>query len=98
MSAVNETNEWGQIFILEAISTHDPKDAAEAEDIAERITPRLAHSNPSVILSAVKVILKSIDYIEKESVRAGYLKKMSAPLISLMSCEPELQYVACRNI
>jgi vesicle coat complex subunit len=83
---------------MEAISTHDPKDASEAEDIAERTTPRLAHSNPSVILSAAKVILKAIDYIDKESVRAGFIKKMSAPLVSLMSCEPEFQYVACRNI
>jgi vesicle coat complex subunit len=31
LSAVNESNEWGQIFILEAISTYDPKDTDEAE-------------------------------------------------------------------
>jgi hypothetical protein len=31
LAAVNEANEWGQIFILEAISTHDAKDSEEAE-------------------------------------------------------------------
>jgi len=31
LSAVNEANEWGQIFILEALSTYDPKDAEEAD-------------------------------------------------------------------
>ena len=31
LSAVNESNEWGQIFILEAISTYEPKDAEEAD-------------------------------------------------------------------
>jgi hypothetical protein len=26
------------------------------------------------------------------------IKKLAAPLISLLACEPELQYVALRNI
>lgn len=50
------------------------------------------------MLSAVKVILKCIDYIANAESRNGYIKKLAAPLISLMSCEPELQYVALRNI
>ena len=98
LSAMAESNEWGQIYLLEAISNHDPKDAAEAEEICDRVTPRLAHSNPAVILSAVKVVMKNIDYIEKEATRRGVIKKLAAPLISLMSNEPELQYVALRNI
>jgi len=98
LSAVNESNEWGQIFILEAISTYDPKNSEEADQICERIMPRLAHNNPAVLLSSVKVLLKNIDYLKDEAGRQGILKKLSAPLISLISCEPELQYVALRNI
>ena len=60
--------------------------------------PRLAHNNPAVLLSSVKVLLKNIDYLKDEAGRQGILKKLSAPLISLISCEPELQYVALRNI
>lgn len=98
LTALAESNEWGQIYLLEAISAHDPKSAAEAEEICDRVTPRLAHSNPAVILSAVKVVMKNIDYIEKEASRRAVIKKLAAPLISLMSNEPELQYVALRNI
>ncbi len=98
MSALNESNEWGQIYILEAISTHDPKNTEEAEQICERIMPRLAHSNPAVLLSSIKVLLKNIDYIKEDTQRNQVIKKLSAPLISLFACEPELQYVALRNI
>lgn len=31
LTAVNESNEWGQIYILEALSIHDPANAQEAE-------------------------------------------------------------------
>ena len=58
--------------------------------ICERVSPRLSHSNPAVMLSAVKVILKCIDYISTAENRSVYIKKLAAPLISLMSCEPEL--------
>lgn len=98
LTAVNEANEWGQIYILEALSIHDPIDSEEAEQICERIMPRLSHNNPAVLLSSVKVLLKNIDYIKDTNVRANIVKKLAAPLISLLSCEAELQYVALRNI
>ena len=31
LAAVNDTNEWGQIYILEAIATHEVKDHDEAD-------------------------------------------------------------------
>jgi len=46
---------WGQVFILDSVSTYDPVDEREAQSIIERVTPRLAHANASVVLSAVKV-------------------------------------------
>jgi vesicle coat complex subunit len=106
LAAVNDTNEWGQIYILEAISTHEVKDHAEADQIIERILPRLAHNNPAVILSAVKIILKGLDMMNKDikqkdgkiSVKDGVIKKLAAPLITLLSTEPEIQYVSLRNI
>jgi len=58
----------------------------------------LAHNNPAVILSAVKVVLKSVDVLPKGEVKTATVKKLAAPLITLLSCEAELQYVALRNI
>lgn len=46
---------WGQVFILDSISTYEPTDEREAQSIIERVTPRLAHANASVVLSSVKV-------------------------------------------
>jgi len=73
-------------------------DSAQAENIIERVLPRLAHNNPAVILSAVKVVLKSVDVLPKGEVKTATVKKLAAPLITLLSCEAELQYVALRNI
>jgi len=83
---------------LEALSTHDAKNSAEAEEICERIMPRLSHNNPAVLLSAVKTLVKNIDYIAEEGIQQTLVKKLAAPLISLLSCEAELQYVSLRNI
>jgi len=98
LMAVNDCNEWGQIYILEAIASHEPENSKEAENIIERVMPRLAHNNPAVILSAVKVVLKSIDVLKAGDLKKGVIKKLAAPLITLMSCEAELQYIALRNI
>lgn len=78
--------------------TYTPADAREAESIIERVVPRLAHANPSVVLSAVKVVIKFIDYLTSaESIR-NWCKKLAPPMVSLMSTEPEIQYVALKNI
>ena len=52
--------------------------------------PRLAHNNPAVILSAVKVVLKYLDYIGNAELMKGVVKKLAAPLITLLSCEAEI--------
>lgn len=48
---------WGQVFILDALSKYKAADAREAENIVERVTPRLQHANCAVVLSAVKVTI-----------------------------------------
>ena len=83
---------------MEALSTYETSESREAENIIERVMPRLTHNNPAVILSAVKVILKFIDMIGNADLMKGVVKKLSSPLISLLSFEAEIQYVALRNI
>lgn len=90
LSAVNDSNEWGQIYILEAICSYETSDSKESENIIERVLPRLAHNNPAVILSSIKVILKFMDNISTGDLMKGVVKKLAAPLITLLSCEPEI--------
>ena len=99
LAALNDSNEWGKIYILEAIATHPVKDQEEGEQIVERVLPQLNHNNPAVVLSSVKVILKALDKFTDEEVKKDVtVKKMSGPLVTLLSCEAELQYIALRNI
>ncbi|CAJ0917191.1 unnamed protein product [Ranitomeya imitator] len=99
LTALNECTEWGQIFILDCLSNYNPKDEREAQSICERVTPRLSHANSAVVLSAVKVLMKFLELLPKDSdYYTMLLKKLAPPLVTLLSGEPEVQYVALRNI
>uniref|UniRef100_A0A3Q2VWV8 AP complex subunit beta n=1 Tax=Haplochromis burtoni TaxID=8153 RepID=A0A3Q2VWV8_HAPBU len=99
LTALNECTEWGQTFILDCLSNYNPKDEREAQSICERVTPRLSHANSAVVLSAVKVLMKFLELLPKDSDYYNtLLKKLSPPLVTLLSGEPEVQYVALRNI
>merc|ERR1711970_1230514 len=98
LTALNECTEWGQIFILDALSQYTPKEAKEAKQITERVTPRLSHANAAVVLSAIKVLMKYGNQINDEEFKNNLLKKLAPPLVTLLSSEPEVQYVALRNI
>lgn len=70
-----------------------------ALSICERVTPRLSHANSAVVLSAVKVLMKFLELLPKDSDYYNMLlKKLAPPLVTLLSGEPEVQYVALRNI
>jgi len=98
LRALNECTEWGQVFILDAVAGYEARSGEEAETIIERIIPRLQHANPAVVLSAVKVILKNISLIQNMAVAVSVAKKLAPPLVTLLSAEPEIQYVALRCI
>ncbi|XP_024891226.1 AP-1 complex subunit beta-1 isoform X1 [Temnothorax curvispinosus] len=99
LTALNECTEWGQVFILDSLANYPPRDDREAQSICERITPRLAHANAAVVLSAVKVLMKLMEMLQSESDFVATLtKKLAPPLVTLLSSEPEVQYVALRNI
>lgn len=114
LAALNECTEWGQVFILDSLAKYTPAEAREAEGIIERVTPRLQHANSAVVMSAVKVILSYMDVMggggaggtpgggggggaHAESIRA-LTRKLAPPLVTLLNSEPEIQYVALRNI
>lgn len=98
LSAMTECTEWGQVFILDAISSYTPTDSEEADLMADRIVPRLQHANPAVVLSAIKNIVQLMPKLDADEKRMFLIKKMRAPLVTLLTAQPELQFVALRNI
>jgi len=96
--ALNECTEWGRITILSTLADYRAQDTKEAEHVCERVSPQFQHVNPSVVLAAVKVVFIHMQHIENQQLHATYLKKMSPPLVTLISSQPEVQYVALRNI
>ncbi|KAL0593845.1 AP-2 complex subunit beta [Plecturocebus cupreus] len=99
LTALNECTEWGQIFILDRLSNYNPKDDQEAQSICERVTPWLSRANSAVVLSAVKVLMKFLELLPKDSDHYNLLlKNLAPPLVTLLSGEPEVQYVTLRNI
>lgn len=98
LAALEECTEWGQVFILNALAKYQPKDGKEAENIANRVTPRLQHANSAVVLAAVKVLMQVMELIRDDALVLQLCQKMSPPLVTLLSKEPEIQYVSLRNI
>ncbi len=96
--AINECSEWGQIYILEGIAKYRPVDSSDAETIIERVIPRLSHVNPAVVLAAAKVVLKLLDSVSTPESVKKTTKRLSAPLVTLLSNTSEIQYVVLRNI
>ncbi|EGC34888.1 hypothetical protein DICPUDRAFT_48016 [Dictyostelium purpureum] len=98
LAALNECTEWGQVFILNSLCKYTPKDSQEAESVCERVAPRLQHANSAVVLSAVKVLMKYMNSIQSNDVIRLLCKKMAPPLVTLLSKEPEIQFLGLRNI
>ena len=92
-----DCSEWGQTYILEAMMNYVPQDTSEAALLAERISPRLSHSNSAVVLTCIRVILYLMNYISDQKVVTSLCNKLSPPLVTLLSKGPEIQYLALRN-
>jgi len=98
LAALGDCNEWGQVYILDYLGTYSPQDVEEAESIIERVVPRLAHSNSAVVIAAVKVIMRFMDFVTSAETIRNLCRKLAPSLVSLIGTEPEMQYVALRCI
>lgn len=97
VSILADCSEWGQTYILEAMMNFVPSDSQEATFLAERIAPRLSHTNSAVVLGCIRVILYFLNYIADEKVINSLCNKLSPPLVTLLSKGHEIQYLALRN-
>lgn len=98
MSALHENNEWCQIYLLEGISRYNPQTQDEILEIIERVLPFVSHSNSGVILAAIKILIKTLDLVDSPDTIRSVCKKITPSLNSLLAAEPEIQYVALKNI
>ncbi|KAJ2483092.1 hypothetical protein IWW56_000612 [Coemansia sp. RSA 2131] len=98
ITALNECNEWGQIYILESLMYVTPQTSDDAETVIERIMPRLQHGNSGVVLVSVKVIAYMMNYVGRTETLEPILRKLSPPLVTLLTSGPEVQYITLRNI
>ncbi|KAH7334069.1 Adaptor protein complex beta subunit [Rhizoctonia solani] len=96
--ALNECSEWGRVTILNCLARFRTTDEKEAEHICERIMPQFQHVNGSVVLAAIKAVMVHIRHVTRQQLQTQLIRKMAPPLVSLISAEPELQWVALRNI
>lgn len=97
-AALNLCTEWGQVFILNSLAKYVPRTSAQAESVCERVVPRLQHANAAVVLGAVRVMMLYLPKITKADTVDALQRKLGPPLVTLLSKEPEVQYVALRNI
>lgn len=74
-----------------------PQDSGEAALLAERVAPRLSHTNSAVALTCIRVILYLFNYISDQKVIDSLCVKLSPPLVTLLSKGSEIQYLALRN-
>ena len=95
---LSECTEWGRWYILDFLATHLPSDTREIDSAVQRIVPHLSHSNAAVVLSASKVLIRYMDFIEDNDKTRSICRKLAPPLVSLMSSNPEIQYIAIKNI
>jgi AP-2 complex subunit beta-1 len=74
-----------------------PQETGEAQLLAERLAPRLSHSNAAVVMTCIRVILYLMNYISDQSQITLLSRKLSPPLVTLLAKPSEIQYLALRN-
>jgi AP-2 complex subunit beta-1 len=75
-----------------------PQEDDDAEVLAERVISRLSHSNSAIILTTIKVVVYLTNYIDDTNVVDTLFRKLGPPLVTMLSSNYEIQYVALRNI
>ena len=98
MNALHENNEWCQLYLLEGISRYNAESQDEYLEIIERVLPFVSHSNSGVVLATIKILIKILDLVESADTIRSVCKKITPSLVTLLSSEPEIQFVALKNI
>jgi len=98
VAALEESSEWAQCYILNSLARYTPRDSREAKTIIDKVLPVLQHANSAVVMGAVRIIMVYLDHIDNKEYAKILIQKLRPPLISMLNREPEVKYVALRNI
>lgn len=107
VSVLADCTEWGQVFIMDTLADYDGAcegSMGEIEKMIETVIPKLQHANQAVVMSSINLLVKqglqSRVLPENHQLRTVILRKLSSPLISILSPPnpPEIQYAALRNV
>lgn len=96
--ALTEANEWGQTIMLDALSSFAPENPQQAEKILERVSVYTSHRNAGVVLGSIRVVMRILDYLHDDDLIRNYCRRISPSLITLISCDNEIKFVALKNI
>lgn len=96
--ALTDANEWAKTIILDAMSTYIPETPNHAERILERVQIQMSNRNAGVVLSTVRVVVKMLDYLEDPDQVRNYCRRLTPSLITLLSSENEIKFVALKTI
>lgn len=81
------------------LPNYNSKDDWKAHCICECVTHWLSHANSAAVISEVKVLMKFLELLLKDlDYYNMLLKKLAPPLVTLLSGEPKVQYIALRSI
>ena len=83
--------------MLKILLEYDTDDMEEVENILDSMLSRLTHINPAIVFYASKVILQFSNKLKDQTLYRGVLRKLSAPLTSLMSSSNEMIYLLLKN-
>ena len=98
LGALQDASEWSRIYILDTLAVNVPTEYAMIDETITRVVPHLSHANPAVVISTVKVLMKYMEALTDPEKIRHLCRKMTPPLVSLINKDPEIQYIALKNI
>ncbi|GMF08210.1 unnamed protein product [[Candida] boidinii] len=99
ISHLDTCNEWSQSYIITSLLSFAPQHEEEALNIIEKIMPYLQHSNSSVVLNTLKIIIYLNNYVSSlEDVLPVLPQRISSAISSLMSKPSEIRFLVMRNV
>lgn len=96
LDKLSDSTEWGQQYILELLSTVRVANTESAENLVSLVLPRLVHSNPAVVMAAIKVIANQ-HYKCTEELIERLTMRINAALLTLARSDAETQFLVCKN-
>lgn len=101
LRCLTNTNEWCQAIILDAILLYikdNNNNHKHNMEILEGIIPRLTHSNETVVINALRVVVKILDHMDNIDKINLYQKKLASTIESLMLSSYEIKYIILRAL